>query len=209
MSLPVIAGLALIREGVRMLSGPSQGASPVHRMIAKTVTSDAERVAWIRQEAKAGEHDGDVILLARQIIAQRCRGGVCRGERDWAGYAADIHNWMRGHIIYTYDPVEFDLYTAVRNTLWGVIDRRMGPARACDCDCACAVNSALCAAVGLPSVAEVVETWDGDHHIYPRIGVPPERVTQWIPSDTTEGFGFGWEVPANMVKQRRTFALIP
>ena len=103
-------------------------------------------------------------------------------EKDYAGEAQAIHNWVRDNIRYTRDVNDVETLKPPPF----ILETRQG-----DCDDKALLTATLMESIGIPCmfVAIATEIPDEFTHVYTCALIG----TRWIASDTTEQQPFGWE----------------
>jgi len=120
--------------------------------------------------------DGEYVIKEQPPCAMK--DGKCEIAAIW--------NFGVLNVRYVLDPDGFDLFCTVRETL---------EAGGGDCDDTTVLYGALLRALGFRMRARIVSV-SGTHweHVYPVVGFPKERPTQWLPLDATvQGAVPGWE----------------
>lgn len=158
-----------------------------------------QRVGYVQREALRGARDPGVIMLARKIVADACDGRRC-GPHDHHAWAEAIFDWHKDHIARVDDPI-LDGLGRGPGELIASARRTLLQARAGDCDCQTVSSGALYLAVGLPFGCGVIETYDGEGHIYGLVGIDGS----WVASDTAEGDYLGWSAPRRMIKSEKKY----
>lgn len=171
--------------------------------LAEVTTLD-DRINRIRDRARKGRVDPEVIAWARRQVTKRCPdkpGGWCTSEKDTEAEIRAIFNAMRRDVRYTSDPVGADLFVHPKRTL---------KHRAGDCDDFASLGCAALMAIGIRCRFKVIrtknsESWD---HIYLMAGTPKGRPERWISLDASVPVAPGWEVPAKHVAASRVFEVL-
>lgn len=165
------------------------------RFKKKRVRNPRDRIDLIEEQVQISAGGSGVGLL-RQILLEE----IIRHVPDRAkwGQVEAIYHWVQYHIRYLEDPIGLDFYptAAVLLAIGGG-----------DCDDHTILICALCAVIGLEVGARLIETLDGQWHIYPIVHLDG----QWVPLDTTaEGIqapGVEWPPQQTQFRESYLFEL--
>lgn len=188
------------------LAGQPAGrpAAPAKRPGGKLVAvrSLDDRVRLIAKQVRAGHEHPTIIETARMIVSKQCgtpqAPAWCIREHDKRGEAEAVHHWCRANLRYVNDPVKRDTFAHPS------VNVRQ---HAGDCDELIATELAIDAALGIPSLLEVVHERGAkreDLHIFGRVILPEGQL---IAVDPTVDQPFGWELPADQVDYRRQYRI--
>lgn len=159
-----------------------------------------ERISHLRALAQAGKKDPLVYEFARRAVNGKCGGSWCVPEKDNLAEARALFNAVRKNVRYTSDIAGVDSYQKPAHTL---------TLRTGDCDDYSTLACALAGSLGMPCRFKVIRTPDAPmwNHIYAQIGFPRRMPRKWISFDASVPMPFGWEPPARMIADARTFPL--
>jgi transglutaminase-like putative cysteine protease len=129
----------------------------------------------MREFVRRYKADPTIYDMARQIVA-----GV--REKDYAGEARAIHEWVRDSIRYVQDPREVEAVQTPTMTL------SIGQG---DCDDKATLTAALLESINHPTRFRAVGPDSDLSHVY----IETYIGKTWIASDTTEQVPFGWRPP--------------
>jgi transglutaminase-like putative cysteine protease len=108
-------------------------------------------------------------------------------ERDYLGEVKQLFEFTKQRIRFTRDPYGVESLEGAEETL------ELG---AGDCDALTVLLSSLLGAVGYPIKLKVISTTGrGWNHIYPLVGIPPQRPQTWIPADASVKRPLGYQPP--------------
>ena len=135
---------------------------------------------------------------AGKILTTKCGSGWCTAERKWEAELKAVYTYIQQNVRYTRDAHNVDTFQSPLRTL----EWKIG-----DCDDQSILVASLLMTVGFPIKLRVIQTkgardWS---HIYPVVGLPPQRPTRWVACDTTTPHGVGFEAPAARVVRQRDF----
>ncbi len=155
------------------------------------VRGPVDRVKLIEQKVIESVH-GPGIGRLRQLLVQEVLPGTM--DRDLVGQARAIFHWVKTHERYIYDPIGLDFYPTA------LVLHAIGGG---DCDDHTIMVAAFLGAIGIDVGCRVIETLDGEWHIYPLALLNDE----WVPLDTTWPYAtdMGQEYPPSATKYRRAF----
>lgn len=174
-------------------------------MELREVRSLDDRINAIRDRARRGRVDPQVMAWARKQVTRKCAskpGGWCVPEKDTKAEIIAIFEGMRRDVRYTSDILGVDTFAHPKRTL----EQKAG-----DCDDYSALGCAALMSIGIPCRFKVVRTKDADtwNHIYIQAGLPKHAPEQWIPLDASVPVKPGWEVPRSAVAEARIFEVRP
>lgn len=159
-----------------------------------------DRIEHLRDLVQKGKKDPAVFEFARRAVNKRCGDSWCVPEKNNFLEAKALFNEVRKNVRYTSDIAGVDTYQKPAHTI------RLHTG---DCDDYSTLACALAASLGLPCRFKVIRTKGSPtwNHIYAQIGLPRRGPRKWIPFDASVDMPFGWEPPASMVADSRTFTL--
>lgn len=206
----LMAGGRLILAGLDGLAGVVQGAvqPPLGRVGAGAnpmriqlhrVYSLADRIKYIKQQARKGKLDPNIYRLARGIVTKRCGDKWCTPEKDYDAEVIAVFNWVRANVRYTHDIEGVDTYQTPQRTV---------ELHSADCDDSTSLLAALLGSLGYRVKGRVVQTTDADdwNHIFALVEVssrygPPK----WSALDATMHHPAGWYPPDSIVARKADF----
>jgi transglutaminase-like putative cysteine protease len=215
-----VPGRAFMDSGRHVVSTPN--GQTAMRMRSYNIRTLDDRIKYLRRLADEGKRDPRVYAFARKAVTKRCGNNWCTPEKDSlaeakalfgelrradlgifhvkqdAAAARALFGNIRKNVRYTSDIMGVDTYQRPAHTL-GL--------RAGDCDDYSSLTCASLGALGIPCRYKVIRTkgsrdWN---HIYAQAGLPRANPNRWISMDSSVNMPFGWEAPASMVADSRTF----
>jgi len=162
-----------------------------------SVYSPDDRVKYIERQVRRALY-GPELPDFRKLVIRDMLAGI--PDRDDWGHVVAIYNWWRDRLRYIPDPVGIDLYP----TPLAALD--IGGE---DCDGHVVALDSSLALVGFDVGCRVIQSEEGDWHIYSLVGMPRGLNDEWVPLDTTwpEVAGPGDEYPAARCQYRKSWIL--
>ena len=143
----------------------------------------AGTVATIEEMRKCvdqGKRDFRIRTLGGEIIRDV-------PEKDYAGYAAAVHNWIRDNVKYALDPAGIETIEYPAH----ILDSKVA-----DCDSSSILCAALNESLGLESRFRAIKADsnkpDEFSHVFAEVFIPGKG---WMASDCSMPNGFGWRPP--------------
>jgi len=142
-------------------------------------TADYARVQIIADLIEEGGKDPYIREFAVKIV-RSCP------PKDYHCEVEKIFNWVKRNVRYVKDVYFADSYHTARRIL---------SLKSADCDDFTILLGALLTSIGYPVLIRIVRAKGKKtfHHIYPLVGIPPDRPS-WYPLDATFPHSYvGWE----------------
>lgn len=164
----------------------------------RQVRNTEERVKIISGLIKKGKTSRYVHSFASMAVTDFSGTDWAIQPRDWLGEVYAIADFIQSNIRYTLDTFEVDTYRTPQRT----IQMAMG-----DCDDMVILGGAMMQSVGYPVRIKIIRLHGQPsfHHIYLLVGIPPERVNEWIAFDPSQPNSCGEEPPG--IAQHRIYNL--
>jgi hypothetical protein len=161
------------------------------------VSSPEDRVQYIERQVRRALY-GPELPDMRKLVIQGMLAN-CPDRDDWCDVVS-VYEWWKSNLRYIPDPVGVDLYPTPMASL------DIGGE---DCDGhVVAVNSSL-ALIGFDVGVRVIQSAEGDWHVYSLVGMPRGVNEEWVPLDTTwpDVLGPGHEYPTRKCRYNKSWVL--